>query len=331
MQEQPRRRGGFLQFLVSLIIIGLAVALFLQRQYVIDRFTVWQFQPSSSVSALAEKSQMNDEGKFYFYASRPEINDKASFNNNCTSASEQTVVLGCYAAQRIYVFDVTDERLAGIKEVTAAHEMLHAVYDRLGRAEKDRVNGLLEQQLSSVTDKRIINLIAVYDKTEPGQRLNEIHSIFATEIENLSPELEAYYKKYFTDRAQVVALSKQYESVFSSIKERQAVLISELDALSDEILAQTEQYNAGAQQLSADIAAFNQRASNNGYSSQAQFNADRQSLVQKQTQLAALRDTINAASSLYNQKRDELQELNGQAQNLNQSINSNSLEEAPSL
>ena len=38
----------------------------------------------------------------------------------------KTAVLGCYANREISIFNVTDQRLDGIREVTAAHEMLHA-------------------------------------------------------------------------------------------------------------------------------------------------------------------------------------------------------------
>lgn len=331
MQEQPHRRGGFLRLLLSLVIIGLAFALFINRQYVIDRYTVSQFKPSTDVAALVTASKMNDRGKFYFYASEPELNDRNTFNNKCTSAGEQTVVLGCYAAQRIYIFNVTDDRLNGIKQVTAAHEMLHAAYDRLSRSEKAKVNSLLETQLSSVQDERIKDLIKIYDKTEPGERLNELHSIFATELKDVNSELESYYQTYFTDRASIVSLSKQYESVFSSIKLQQAELLAELKQIAADISSRSDQYNEDAEQLNKDIASFNQRANNNGYSSQSAFNADRQILLNKQSLLATNRTTINGLISEYNQKRKVLEDLNGQAQDLNKSINSNSLEPAPAL
>lgn len=331
VQEQPHKRHGIAKLVISLVLIAVAVLLFLHRQFVIDQLTVWQYKPSAEILALADNAKMNDNAKFYFYASQPEINDRDSFNRNCTANSEQTVVLGCYASQRIYVFNVTDERLEGIKEVTAAHEMLHAAYDRLSRKEKDRVNGLLETQLSSVDDQRIKDLIAIYDKTEPGERLNELHSIFATELVDVSDELEAYYANYFTDRAAIVALSKSYESVFADIKQQQASLLSDLNNLADRITSESKQYNQNAEQLNSDISSFNQRANNNGYSSQSAFDADRAQLVTRQQALADQRTAINNDIALYNQKRNELEALNGQAQDLNDSINSNALEPTPSL
>ncbi|MBC7746757.1 hypothetical protein H7Y40_02115 [Pedobacter sp.] len=331
MQERPHKRGGFIRLTFSLILLVLAVALFIGRQQVIDRVMVWRYQPNAMVQSLVEKSHMSPEGQFYFYASRPEINDREPFNKNCTSSGEQTVVLGCYAAQRIYIFDVTDQRLNGIKEVTAAHEMLHAAYDRLGQGEKERVDALIETQLKSVTDKRIQALIAVYARTEPGERLNELHSIFATELVTVTPELEAYYAQYFNDRAAVAVLSQQYEKVFSSLNQQQDALVTELNTLADSISARTQAYNRDTEQLNQDVDSFNNRANSGGYTTQASFDAGRNELLARQTQLAATRDLISADIKIYNQKRSDLEAINGQAAQLNQNINSNALDPAASI
>lgn len=331
MHEQTRNIGGFLRLIASLILLGGAIWFFVNRQQILDQFTVWQYKPSAAIQALANDSYMAPDGQFYFYASQPEINDRASFNKNCSSTGEQTVVLGCYSARRIFIFDINDPRLEGVEEVTAAHEMLHAVYDRLSTKDKHHVNELLETQLKTVTDERIRNLIAVYERTEPGQRLNEIHSIFATELTSLTPELEAYYGKYFTDRTAIAKLSQQYEQVFATIKQQQAALIDELNALGDKIESDTETYNSETDRLNQDIAAFNAKARNGGYSSQSQFDAERNSLLLRQTRLTQLRAAISSDISLYESKRKELESLNGQAEQLNRSIDSKALEPAPSI
>lgn len=331
MQEQGRKKGGIVRLLLSVIFLAGAAWLFLNRQFVYDNFVVWQFKPADEVRALAVESSMTQKAQFYFYASKPEINDRAAFNANCTSSDEQTVVLGCYAAQRIYVFDVDDERLEGIKEVTAAHEMLHAAYERLGSKERERVNLLIEAQLKSVTDERIQKLIAAYERTEPGEKLNELHSIFATEVADISDELEAYYSQYFTDRAGLVKLSQQYEAVFSTIKAQQEALVAELNELAQKINSGTESYNQQTEQFNEDVKTFNAKASGGGYTSVGAFNADRAKLVARQDSLAALRASVDADITLYNQKMKELESINGQAEQLNQSIDSTSLEPAPSI
>ncbi len=329
MQEQPQHHSPLLRFLASVVVIVVAVLIFLYRDLIIDQFSVWQYKPSAQIASLADKGMFTDTARFYFYASQPALEDRNEFSDNCTQRGEKTVVLGCYVSRRIHVFNVTDSRLEGIREVTAAHEMLHAVYDRHNSAERSRIDGLIEKQYASITDERIRNLVSVYDKAEPGERMNELHSILGTEVESLLPELEDYYRKYFDDRNAVVKLSNQYEQVFTNLKNQQGTLSNELKELSASISEQITGYNTAINQLNTDIAAFNAKAKNGGFASQSQFNAERLRLVAQQTALNTQRDQVNAAIASYNQKRSDLEALNGQAESLNNSINS--LEPVPSL
>ena len=122
---------------------------------ILDWWRLRDYAPTQEISLLAESSGMNDRGKKYFYVHDPALLDKAAFTSSCT-VGEETIVLGCYITnQRIYLYNVDDERLAGVEEVTAAHEMLHAAYDRLSPAEKERTNALLEEAYSRVTDERL--------------------------------------------------------------------------------------------------------------------------------------------------------------------------------
>ena len=41
--------------------------------------------------------------------------------------------------------------------------------------------------------------------SEPGQRLNELHSLLGTEVAHLSPALERYSHRYFHDRQGIVS------------------------------------------------------------------------------------------------------------------------------
>ncbi|PLS81915.1 hypothetical protein CYG49_00940 [Candidatus Saccharibacteria bacterium] len=310
------------RLIISLVLIALALWIFFHRQWIIDQVMLLRYTPSAEVSALADRSSMTDEGKRYFFASRPEVHSATTFNERCRTRSEQSVVLGCYTLQRIYLFDVTDERLEGVKEVTAAHEMLHAAYDRLGPSERERVNALIQAEIDKVSDQRILELIKLYEKTEPGEKLNEMHSILATESQQLAPELEEYYRQYFDDRSAVVALTQQYESVFASIKETQSTLLADLQALNATVKQRSDALNASIVTLNNDIATFNQRARSGQFSSQAEFNAGRSSLMQRQEAMQQEHDSINRLIEQYNRKRDELIALNSEAESLNQSLDS---------
>ncbi len=309
-------------FIFSVIILIIAGWVFINRHYVLDEIALFQYQPSAEIISIVDSTKLTTEGRRYFYASRPEINDAERFNDNCLSQDEQSIVLGCYTLRRIYIFNVTDQRLNGVKEVTAAHEMLHAAYDRLSGQEKEKLNKLIENQVNQIKDARIINLIDLYSRTEPGQLFNEMHSILATEVSSLSPELEEYYKNYFEDRQIIVALSRSYETIFANNESRRGQLQKELEVLRLEIEDGTIAFNASIGQLNRDIELFNRRARDGSFASQSEFNSQRQQLINKQLVLQQQRAVIDSRINQFNQKREELIALNGEVKSLNQSLDS---------
>ncbi len=227
-----RDRISLVLSLSILIFAGLA---FLNRQAIFDYMQLRNYTPSASVQQLATDSTLNPASRKVFYVNRPEIQDKAAFKIDCPNGGgEKTIVLGCYHGGQngIYLLKVTDRRLDGVLQVTAAHELLHAQYDRLStddKAEIDRL--LLDYYRNQLKDDRIKETIEGYRKTEPNDLINEMHSIFATEIKVLPTALENYYKRYFEDRKQIVAFAEQYQAEFTSRQEaieRDDVLLADL-------------------------------------------------------------------------------------------------------
>jgi predicted nucleic acid-binding Zn-ribbon protein len=319
------------RLVTSVLLLGLAAWIFLNRVYVVDQLTVWRFKPSADIESVAEQSSMSDRGKFLFYASIPAIESRDTFNTHCTTAAEKTAILGCYAARKIYIYDVTDSRLTGVKEVTAVHEMLHAAYDRLSDVERTRVNGLIDQATQSGTNESIAKRLALYAKTEPGERYNELHSILGSEIKDLPADLEKYYGQYFVNRLTVVSLSERYEAVFNELETHQNTLVRELNALADLINKDSDSYNQKFTSLQSAILAFNQRAARGDFSSQSAFNAERSRLLAQQSDLNDLRARIENNIASYDAKKTELDALNLTAEGLQRSIDSNALPKVPSI
>ncbi len=308
-------------FVMAMLVAG--VWAILNRQLIFDQITVWQFQPDQAVSALADEAGMNDRGRFLFYASRPELNNAVDFNNNCQARESQSIVLGCYASGRIFIFKVTDERISGVKTVTAAHEMLHAAYERLSDNERTKLDQLLETEFAKTTDPDILDLVKLYDKTEPGERWNELHSIFGTEVADLPPELETYYARYFADRSQVVAAYSNYHQIFADLKARAMELQNQLTTKKTVIDNKTTEYNTKLAQLDADVKTFNQKAAmQGGFASQSEFNSTRAALLARQTALTALGNSINALVDEYNQAVVDLNALGVEMDTLNQNLDS---------
>lgn len=331
-EKSNTSRGSAIGGILAIIITAAAaLGVLMNRQQIMDQFAVWQYQPTAEITALAERAAMNETGEFYFYASSPALESAGSFNQDCGKKEPQSAVLGCYVSGRIYIYDVTDERLDGIREVTAAHEMLHAAYDRLPASEKERVNGLLEQAYSSLANDELKERMELYERTQPGSRTTELHSIFGTEYGNLPLELEEYYGRYFSDRAAVVALHAQYSSVFDSLSARADEINAELDRLSAQIDAAKKAYETEASTLSADVNDYKRRVEQPVPQEEYdRLTVLRDQLTTRLTTLEQRRRAIDEMVNSYNKLVEEQNQISSEVNSLRQSIDS-SLEPAPEL
>lgn len=331
MAGVSNRNGTIVRLIISLVLLAGAVWMFMNRTYVVDQLTVWRYTPTLEVSQMASRSSMNDNGRFIFYAATPDVQERDEFNQSCRKIIEQSAILGCYASDQIYIYNISDPRLDGIKDVTAAHEMLHAAYNRLSQAEKAEVHTMIEIAAAQVDSESLKRKLALYDSTEPTQRLNELHSMLGTEIKTLPPDLETYYARYFTNRLTLVSLSERYEQVFGELEQQQKQLVAELNTLVDDINARSASYTAQFAALQEAITSFNNRAENGDYTSESQFNAERNRLIAQQANLTALREDIGQKIATYDTKKAELDNLNVTAKGLQNSIDSTALPEVPSL
>lgn len=224
----------YLKFLAVFVIIAVPVIAWTQRWNIYDKARLRGYTPSKQVVQLATDTTMDDDTRRLFYVYHPQLDDKSTFSQNCKS-SEKTIVLGCYVdGQGIYLYNVTDARLNGVIQVTAAHETLHAAYERLSGKEKTHINELINQAYANVKDERIRKTIDDYRKNG-ADVTNELHSILGTEVRNLPPELETYYQRYFSDRKKIVSFSEQYEKVFSERKDKVVADDAKLTTLKQQI------------------------------------------------------------------------------------------------
>lgn len=210
--------------IIVVAIIGIRFAQDLE-----DWSKLLSYQPPAEIARLATTTTMTDTARRLFYVNRPTIETKKSALNLCKS-SEHTVILGCYVpSQGIFLQAVTDPRLQGVMEVTAAHEMLHVAYQRMSIFQQKQIDQQLQAQLSKLQNPRILKLVETYNRQDSRSVDNELHSILGTEVQDLNPELENHYRQYFTDRSSIVALSERYEGVFTTLKQKAKTLIRELE------------------------------------------------------------------------------------------------------
>lgn len=207
------KRAGYGAIALLTIV---AVILFLWRDNIVDWYKLKSYDPPTEIAQLANDIGLNDSSRRLFYVNHPEVTDAETFNKHCRD-NEFTIVLGCYLSGQsgIYLLNVTDERLAGVKQVTAAHEFLHGAYERLNSSERERIDELLLETYKKLDNPRIKDTIGLYRKQNPKVLPNELHSILGTEVRDLPEELEEYYSRYFFDRLKVVGYSEQYEHAFT--------------------------------------------------------------------------------------------------------------------
>lgn len=207
-------------FLVVLALLSLG--LFTQRQVVRDRLRLRGYTPPAPIAKLAELMTLTDQGRTLFYVNKPVLTaDKNEFGARCLGKKSGTdgtaTVLGCYHGNDtgIFLYEVTDPRLNGVIEVTAAHELLHAAYDRMSVEDRRQLQAQMED---AAKDKKtaVFTKLKKYKGANTEEIWDELHSILGTEFTDLPKSLEAHYAAYFKNRAAIAAAFRNYEAEFLS-------------------------------------------------------------------------------------------------------------------
>ncbi len=302
--------GVFAGLLLLTVIGG-----FVFRQQLQDRLKLYDYTAPAAIADIATQDGFQPSVRRVFYVNHPLLQDKSTFTTACPNGGgEKTIILGCYHGNQngIYLLQVNDSRLNGVTQVTAAHEMLHAAYDRLSKKDRHDVDAKLVDYYShDLHDQRIKDTIESYKKSEPNDVVNEMHSVFGTEVASLPPALESYYRQYFVDRTKVTGYAAQYQNEFSSrqatikrddeqlgnFKQRIETIEAGLGAVQGQI--SSRQLQLTAQRRSGDSAGYN--AGVPGYNSLIDsYNSQVRSvqqLVGQYNQLVADRNVLAAEIS----------------------------------
>lgn len=302
------------------VIVTLWVGLF-HYQTVKDQYIARTTALTPEVQAVHNQLSLSSYGSLLFKASRPEILTAEPFNAACQQVhKELTIVLGCYNAQRFYVFSVDDTRLEGITEVTAAHELLHAAFERLPKSEQERLQPLLERTAEAIDDARFKETIATYKNAAPEHLYNELHSILGTEIAVLPIELESHYARYFKNRQTIVDYAAAYEATFTQIEDKIKVYDATLERYAAEKKQLEQSLSSQQQVLESQRAEMEQLQDLNNiaaYNAQVpEFNAR---IQRYNNDIAALRLIISA----YNNTVEERNQLALSQRELLQRMDSN--------
>jgi hypothetical protein len=284
--------------IVWLIGIGLIIA---NAQRLTDWWRLRGYVAPSAVVQLANEDTMTPYTRHLFYLNRPQLLPTVkSFRANCPE-NENTIVLGCYHPDQngIFIYNVSDPTLAGVQQVTAAHEVLHAVYARLsGSARTQLDNELNSYYKHGLTSPLVKAEVKLYQQTEPGSVMDEMSCTFGTEIANLPAPLEAYYNTYFSNRSAIVHYEQQYQAAFSS---RQATITADdnqLSNLRNQINTLEAQLKSSAASLSTQLTSLTNLRGEGNF---AEYNAGVPGYNQAVTSYNATVQTVENLVSQYNQ------------------------------
>ena len=177
--------------LVVAAITALGLALFFNRQYLSDLISANTFSASTEIKDIESSIRLTDRAKTIFYATHPILETQDAFNDSCNSHDSDISILGCYTSGNIYIYNINSEELDGIVESTAAHELLHAVWDRMSANNKSAIAALITEVYNDpLYHEMLAEDLETYAESE---RIEELHSRIGTEISNLPAALEEHY------------------------------------------------------------------------------------------------------------------------------------------
>lgn len=312
-------------YIVIFIVLILAVLGFLLSSlFNFSAISDWLdnlgYTPTPEVLALEEKIGLTSSAKSIFRATEPTLETREDFNEHCKSYDVDISVLGCYTNDQIYLYNIEAPELDGIVESTAAHEFLHAAWDRLADAEKNKV----AEQLTQVYNANKAALDADLELYDTAEQLDELHSRIGVQIADLPEELESYYARYFTDQDAVVKYYDNYIAPFEALRAETEELKATIDDLKETLDSKTEEYYKRAEQLSAQINEFNTCADTLGcFASTTDFYARRAELVAEQEALEELYEDTNGMVEEYNKLVEEYNNDILRTETLQNAINSN--------
>lgn len=291
-----------------LSVIALLIVLILESQNILDAIKIMGYTEPPDVATIMQQDTMTNYAAHLIKLNHTQIESSAVFSKQCpNNGGEKTIVLGCYHSGEngIFILKVNDPTLDGVEQVTEAHEMLHAAYERLSSSERNYIDSqLLSYYKNDLTDPRLKQVIDAYKKTEPNDVVNEMHSVFGTEVMHLPPALESYYHKYFSNRQAVAAYAAKYQSVFTTRQQQAAhdkalltALKQQVDAVEADLSVKLSSINSQQGQLEAEKA----KGDINGYNAGvASYNAHIDAYNAEVGQLKNLINQYNALVAAYN-------------------------------
>ncbi|MDO5481044.1 MAG: hypothetical protein Q4F60_01710 [Candidatus Saccharibacteria bacterium] len=327
-----KKSHGFLRFLIFLVIAAF-VAFFWNPilNFSADYVGSLNYSPSTVISELSNKLNLTPLGQAILNGAKPQLDDSDSFNQHCNVEVSSISTIGCYTNRRIYIFNVTNNDLTGIKESTLSHEFLHATWAHLTFFEQYNLTTILQDAYNDEAyHTQLAEDLETYDESE---RLEEIYVRLGNEFQNLPPELEAHYAQYFHDQDKIADFFDLYHEPFDALEEEYHRLIAEINDLNKEIEAKNTDLSGAGDALNNDIDAYNNcvEGRTNCGKSYSELAAEYDNLISRQNTFQSNLDELNAMIRKYNDLIETYNEKLTAYKSLWGDMNSNPLPEAPEI
>ena len=308
-------KRAFWLTLVSLLIASGVIA-YINRVEIQNRISAANYQPDAAMLSLIESISLTEKGDLLIRSTHPNITDGESFRNNCSKVdhSEDGHILGCYLpdSHEIHLLNVTDERLKGIVEVTAAHEMLHAAWAQMPDNSRHRLSKRIKNYYDGIKDSNpvLAERMQVYEHLKQRDFVNELHSVLGTEVAQLPGWLEKHYAQWLKNRKQIVQFYENYRQIFVDLQNEADELQQQMKEMRADIEARSEAYKTAVADFNAAVVTFNTDVENGRYDNdrdtQRRIAND---LTQQKTALEATGEAINSDIADYEEKRQRLLEI----------------------
>ena len=295
-----KHSGSAFGILLGGVALAAVVYFVFDYNYFMDLIVARNYTPSAQMQTLIDDVALTKNGNRIMRASLPVLQNADDFNRNCGDMEEDTASLGCYVDGKIYIYDIENDELKGIKQAVLAHELLHAVWKRTSVIERNRLGVYLDDVYNEHLDS-----LSEHMKYYPEDSyLDELHSIIGTQValDEMPQALAQHYEKYLENQGKIVEYYNTYSNRFAEIQTRLEELSAEIQKMRSEIDRETESYNKKYNQLESEIIAFNNRV-NRGLGTLDEYqelNSRKLALREEYDELNAKVDKVNELIAEYN-------------------------------
>jgi len=311
------------------VIYGILIALIFFEAFDLlggyDFIKAATFTPSPEMEQVIDNINLTSRGERILKASSPTLDSRDVFNEKCDSHNAEIYVLGCYLTgdDAIHLYNIDSDELDGVIESTAAHELLHAVYNRLPFWEKTSLNNQLKAVYNSLDENdEIKTSMQLYSDDD---FYDELHSRLGTEIKNLPYDLEKHYAAIFEDQDTIVDYYERYSGTFKKYESELKELEQKINNLKNDIEAEEARLTNLSNELNIKIDNYNTRVKQRNYTSVEVIRAEGKIL---QTEIDNINSAYDALNVKINEYNNAIIEYNNKVIRTNQvfdSINSNSM------